>query len=143
MTGTLRTMLIRELPHIKDIPEYTWDEQNKRYIHNEDWAHTRKLIQDAAAWVARSYASSIHEVSDSTIDTHLSMVSTLTKFNEMIYGNDETMELWEAIDLWLDDEYAAEDFYMSSYDANVSLPSRPMPELFGYFNPDSDSLYSE
>lgn len=122
MTATLRTMLLQDLPTDED--------------------RLQLLFQDAAAWIARSYASSISEASDSTVDTHLAMISTLTTLNKFVYRDDFTTELPELIEGWLDDEYAAQDFYMSSFDANISRDSQYMPPLFGYFTSNSDALYS-
>jgi hypothetical protein len=138
---TLRDMLITPLPSLDD-PEYTRSDEG-HFVQDANWLQTRTMLADAAAYIATSYASSIEYTSDSTIDTHLAMIATLTNLNNVIYAHDQTMEFDEALTAFLDDDDAAIDFYMATYDANTSGPDMPMPTFMTHFNPDSDGLYED
>lgn len=134
---TLRDRLIKPLPSL-DAPEYIPNptpEDGSNFILNPESNHAAvdKLFSDANIFIAHTFAAGYGYHSDSTVDTNAALIAAMTAINNIIYGNDQTMDTADAINLWLDDEYAASDL-VEAYSPNTGAILAPYPELFSYFN---------
>lgn len=152
---TLRNALIKTLPDLSvpenlENPDYDetkgYDPNNPRYIDNLDSGHKlmRQLITDAAAYTARVYSESLGYISDSTIDSHNAMISTMTELHRLIYGDDQTLDDQQALDQWLDNETNLMDLAeVSNPNTGPSDGQLTPPALFDYFNLSDDFLYPD
>jgi hypothetical protein len=149
---TLRRRLITPLPDLSApdmIPNPDTDPTHlnehgyhPNYIKNPASNHqlVDELIQECSIWIARVFADSYTYQSDSTIDSHTAMLCSLVALNGLIYGNDQTMQTSEAIELWLDNPDDCIDL-IEAANPNTGISDElntNRPRLFAYFNLDWD-----
>lgn len=139
---TLRRRLIKPFPDMTIDDRWIPNEDGPGYHENpaSNFPALDKAFMEATRWTALNLAQGYDYHSDSTVDSHYAIISSLAALNNVVYRHDLTMDLAEAINLWLDDTDICIDL-IETANPNTGMTdeiNNSRPELFSYFNLDWD-----
>jgi hypothetical protein len=109
-----------------------WAEGSGRLHHIDNWRETDRLFCQALAWAANEAAHKIEYTSDSHVDDQYCLARFISQMTDVVYGYDQTLNTKEAIQAWLNDHDAMEDFIYIAMMLNGSSLAAD-PKLFSHF----------